>query len=87
MTPTGKKEDNPEEALKAFKAIVDQEEEKGDWCVRYLSMHIIHAKLFGLFCPKFPDCDGLLQHLAGVYGCGIMCPSLCLNLGISSVNE
>lgn len=28
---TAKKEDNPEEALKEFKAIVDQEEEKGDW--------------------------------------------------------
>ncbi|KAF8963876.1 PCI domain-containing protein [Flammula alnicola] len=26
-----KKEDNPEEALKEFRAIVDQEEEKGDW--------------------------------------------------------
>ncbi|KAF8665477.1 hypothetical protein AX16_000495 [Volvariella volvacea WC 439] len=26
-----KKEDNPEEALKAFKAIVDKETEKGDW--------------------------------------------------------
>ena len=26
-----KKEDNPELALKEFKAIVDQEEEKGDW--------------------------------------------------------
>jgi len=26
-----KKEDNPEQALKEFKAIVDQEEEKGDW--------------------------------------------------------
>ena len=26
-----KKEDTPEQALKEFKAIVDQEEEKGDW--------------------------------------------------------
>ncbi|TFK41917.1 PCI domain-containing protein [Crucibulum laeve] len=26
-----KKEDNPEEALKEFRALVDQEEEKGDW--------------------------------------------------------
>jgi len=26
-----KKEDNPEEALKEFRAIVDQEDEKGDW--------------------------------------------------------
>lgn len=26
-----KKEDNPEQALKEFRAIVDQEEEKGDW--------------------------------------------------------
>ena len=30
---TAKKEDNPEQALKEFRAIVDQEEEKGDWCV------------------------------------------------------
>jgi hypothetical protein len=29
----GKKEDNPEEALKEFRAIVAQEEEKGDWYV------------------------------------------------------
>jgi hypothetical protein len=28
-----KKEDEPEEALKDFKAIVDQEEEQGDWYV------------------------------------------------------
>lgn len=28
---TAKKEDNPEQALKEFRAIVDQEEEKGDW--------------------------------------------------------
>ena len=27
-----KKEEAPEEALKEFRAIVDQEEEKGDWC-------------------------------------------------------
>ncbi|KAL4251515.1 26S Proteasome and COP9 Signalosome Component [Abortiporus biennis] len=27
----GKKDDNPEQALKEFKAIVDQEQEKGDW--------------------------------------------------------
>jgi hypothetical protein len=30
-----KKEDNPEEALKAFRAIVDQETEKGDWWVSW----------------------------------------------------
>jgi COP9 signalosome complex subunit 2 len=29
--PLAKKEDNPEEALKDFRAIVDQETEKGDW--------------------------------------------------------
>ena len=28
-----KKEEQPEEALKEFRAIIDQEEEKGDWCV------------------------------------------------------
>jgi len=30
-TAKAKKEDNPEQALKEFRAIVDQEEEKGDW--------------------------------------------------------
>ena len=30
---TAKKEDDPEQALKEFKAIVDQEDEKGDWYV------------------------------------------------------
>jgi len=28
---TAKKEDDPEQALKAFRAIVEQEGEKGDW--------------------------------------------------------
>jgi hypothetical protein len=28
---TAKKEDDPEQALKEFKTIVDQETEKGDW--------------------------------------------------------
>lgn len=28
---TAKKEDNPEDALKDFQAIVEQEDEKGDW--------------------------------------------------------
>jgi hypothetical protein len=27
-----KKEEAPEEALKEFRTIIDQEEEKGDWC-------------------------------------------------------
>jgi len=27
-----KKEETPEDALKEFRAIVDQEDEKGDWC-------------------------------------------------------
>ncbi|CAL1694251.1 unnamed protein product [Somion occarium] len=31
MIATAKKEDNPEQAVKEFRAIVDQEEEKGDW--------------------------------------------------------
>lgn len=30
-TRAAKKDDNPEEALKEFRAIVDQEEEQGDW--------------------------------------------------------
>jgi len=29
---SAKKEDNPEEALKEFHAIVEQEQEQGDWC-------------------------------------------------------
>jgi len=29
------KEDDPQKALQAFKAIVDGEEEKGDWCARF----------------------------------------------------
>lgn len=33
MSTTGKKEDNPEQALKEFRAIVEQEEVKGDWSV------------------------------------------------------
>lgn len=33
-TTAAKKEDNPEEALKDFQAIVEQEEEKGDWYAR-----------------------------------------------------
>ena len=33
---TAKKEDNPEEALKEFRTIVDQETEKGDWFVSLL---------------------------------------------------
>ena len=38
---TAKKEDNPEQALKEFRAIVDQEEEKGDWyAIRASIVHI-----------------------------------------------
>ena len=32
---TAKKEDDPEQALKEFKAIVDKEEEKGDWYILF----------------------------------------------------
>ena len=35
-----KKEDSPEQALKEFRAIVEQEEEKGDWCVTLISLPI-----------------------------------------------
>jgi hypothetical protein len=35
-TSKAKKEDNPEESLKEFRAIVDQETEKGDWLVSHL---------------------------------------------------
>ena len=34
-----KKEDDPEQALKEFKAIVDKEEEKGDWYALILCYH------------------------------------------------
>ena len=59
---------------------------------RHLSVRINHTKLFILFYPKFPDCDSPLQRLAGsglagVYGRGVMRPSLCFNPGISSANE
>jgi len=30
-----KKEDDPEQALKEFKTIIEKEEEKGDWCVPF----------------------------------------------------
>lgn len=36
-----KKEDSPEEALKAFKVIVEREEEKGDWYAPFLKPVII----------------------------------------------
>lgn len=35
-----KKEEHPEQALKEFRAIVDQEQEKGDWYA-----HEIHANI------------------------------------------
>lgn len=31
LVPIAKKEDDPEQALKEFRVIVDKEEEKGDW--------------------------------------------------------
>lgn len=34
-----KKEDDPEQALKEFKAIIDKEEEKGDWCISFTHSH------------------------------------------------
>ena len=37
--------------------------------------------------PQIPDCRGPLRHLAGVYGCGAMRPSLCIDPGVSSANE
>ena len=59
---------------------------------RHLSMRINHMKFLVLLCPKFPDCDGPPQRLAesglaGAYGRGVMRPSLCSNLSISSTNE
>ncbi|KIM88750.1 hypothetical protein PILCRDRAFT_2939 [Piloderma croceum F 1598] len=53
-TAKSKKEDNPEEALKEFRAIVDQEEDKGDWGFKalkqstkllFLSLHRPHDAL------------------------------------------
>jgi hypothetical protein len=40
-------EDEPEEALQAFKAIVDQEDDKGDWYVSLLDL---------LYLSPFPSC-------------------------------
>ena len=34
-----KKEDDPEQALKEFKTIVDKEEEKGDWYIPFTRYH------------------------------------------------
>ena len=34
-----KKEDDPEQALKEFKTIVDKEEEKGDWYIIFFPHH------------------------------------------------
>jgi len=42
-----KKEDDPEQALKEFKTIVEKEEEKGDWCVPFAQTH-----------PQMADCAG-----------------------------
>ncbi|CAL1694254.1 unnamed protein product [Somion occarium] len=39
-TAKSKKEDNPEQAVKEFRAIVDQEEEKGDWPTEALQTYI-----------------------------------------------
>ncbi len=49
---SGKKEDNPEEALKEFRAIVEQEDEKGDWCVTLSVYKIV------LCCTEFRACRG-----------------------------
>lgn len=40
---TAKKEDNPEQALKEFRAIVDQEDEKGDWYASGIPMARYHG--------------------------------------------
>jgi hypothetical protein len=45
-----KKEANPEEALKAFRAIVDQETEKGDWFVPL--QHFIVLRMNALFSSQ-----------------------------------
>ncbi|KAH9858261.1 PCI-domain-containing protein [Lenzites betulinus] len=47
-----KKEDNPEQALKEFRAIVDQEEEKGDWGFKALKQS---TKLLFLTLHRPPD--------------------------------
>jgi COP9 signalosome complex subunit 2 len=36
---SAKKEEDPDGALADFRAIVDQEAEKGDWYVRYLQTY------------------------------------------------
>lgn len=42
-----KKEDDPEQALKEFKAIVDKEEEKGDWYAAFSHCHPRRTDLTG----------------------------------------
>ena len=56
MTFKAKKEDNPEEALKEFRAIVDQETEKGDWLVSH------HVSWWTLFIYE----ESCLQGIQGV---------------------
>ncbi|CCM03772.1 uncharacterized protein FIBRA_05919 [Fibroporia radiculosa] len=51
-TAKSKKEDNPEQALKEFRAIVDQEEEKGDWGFKALKQS---TKLLFLILRKPND--------------------------------
>jgi hypothetical protein len=46
--PAAKKEDSPEDALKAFRAIVEKEETKGDWYV-HVAIHATRVHLTGLF--------------------------------------
>ena len=43
--PQAKKETSPEQALKEFRAIVDQEEEKGDWCATRSSSPLLTLEL------------------------------------------
>ena len=40
-----KKEDNPEEALKSFKSIVEKEEKKGDWFELPFTTSAVHLIL------------------------------------------
>ncbi|EIW64056.1 PCI-domain-containing protein [Trametes versicolor FP-101664 SS1] len=51
-TAKSKKEDNPEQALKEFRAIVEQEEEKGDWGFKALKQS---TKLLFLTLHRPPD--------------------------------
>lgn len=51
QSASAKKDDNPEEALKEFRAIVDQEEEQGDWYAYEIVLSTVIISLMTLYLP------------------------------------